>query len=198
MAVDRGNNPAADWEPTEPSISYTNAQIGEGIEFDVVEENSREKLAHRAEKKLNERAKTYRSAGSKTLLNKDSKTAALDDASIASSATSMTTATASYDRSASLTPAARALFEANTKAINSTSRSHSKSLSSKSRIFQPSPVSSTGLSAASRNSFGSALRMAYTPSSAPAIKKKTGRERNSVISSSLRRAAEGGTPRVTK
>jgi hypothetical protein len=87
-----------------------------------------------------------------------------------------------------MTPAARALFEANTKARSqSTSRGEAKS-----RIFQPSSVSS-----GSRSSFGSALRNSYTPGSVGiSDRKERGRDDKSVSSSTMvRRAAEGGTPR---
>ncbi|KAL3799452.1 hypothetical protein HJC23_013907 [Cyclotella cryptica] len=207
VAVDKRNNvDAADWEPTRPATSILGVENDSsgGTAFDVVEENSREKLARRAEKTLNDRAKTYRSAGTIGLAAKSSarSTAQTDDASTVSRASSKTVIS-SFDRTASLTPAAQALFEATSKARNVTQRSGSRSLSaSTSRIFQPSPVSSKDstsiLHAGSRNSFGSALRMAYTQSSTPSSDRKNGkgRDKNSLTSSSLlRRAAEGGTPR---
>ncbi|KAL3773134.1 hypothetical protein ACHAWO_011802 [Cyclotella atomus] len=196
VAADKISKLSADWEPTQP-FALTDGN-SDAVEFDVVEENSREKLAHRAEKKLSDRAKTFKAAGSKASLNKSSKATDFDDASTMSGASSIATAATSrsnFDRSASLTPAARALLEASNKAINATKRIHSQSTSSKSRIFQPSPIVS-GQSAASRNSFGSALRMAYTPSSAPSVKRKrSGRDHGSI---SIMRAAEGSTPRINK
>ena len=196
-----GNGAAVDkdWEPTQPFTSGTESDnFGGGIEFDVVEENDRQKLAHRAEKKLFNRSKAYKSAGSKALINDAMKKSDVDDsstASMVSSKASLSTARSGIDRSASLTPAARALLEANTKSIESKNKSHSH-MKLSSRIFQPSPVSSS-LSAASRSSFGSALRMSYTPSSAPSTIKKR-KARGGKPSSMLRRAAEGSTPRIER
>jgi hypothetical protein len=197
LAVDKTNDIGAHWEPTKPNGNGANHNRKDGIDFDVLEENDRERLAHRAEKKLNDRTKKYKSAGSNALLDKSARAPDFDDASVGSGVNSVaTTATTSYDRSASLTPAARALLEANSNAMKATKRSN---LKSSSRIFQPSPVSSQVSNAGSRNSFGSALRMSYTASSAPSTmrKKKAGRD-NKSSSSSLRRAAEGGTPRIER
>ncbi|KAL7485267.1 hypothetical protein ACHAW6_010873 [Cyclotella cf. meneghiniana] len=207
VAVDKRNNmDAADWTLTRQATSMPSVESNSGGSpaFDVVEENSREKLARRAEKKLNDRSKTYRSAGSSGFVPKSSalSTPETDDTSTASQVSS-NAATASFDRAASLTPAAQALFEATSKARNMTQRSNYRNVSaSTSRIFQPSPVSSRDstsiLHAGSRNSFGSALRMAYTQTSTPSSDRKNGigRDRKALSSSSLlRRAAEGGTPR---
>lgn len=193
VAVDK------DWEPTQPlSSGDDNDNFSGGIEYDVIEETNRQKLAHLAEKKAAARSKAYKSAGSKALLDKSTEHFDADDssiASVASSTVSSSTARSGIGRSASLTPAARALLEANTKSIESKNRSRSQ-LKASSRIFQPSPVSSS-LNAASRNSFGSALRMSYTPGSAPSsIKKRKIRDGKS--SSTLRGAAEGSTPRIER
>jgi hypothetical protein len=205
LAADKTNKSCADWEPTKPSLATTQGNSSDAVEFDVIEENSREKLAHRAEKKLSDRAKTYKAAGSKASLSKYSKATDLDDASTimsgGSSVASTATTRSTFDRSVSLTPAARALLEANRN--NATrKRMHSQNnISSKSRIFQPSPiVSGQNInSAASRDSFGSALRMAYTPgSSASSVKRKRSGRNDRNVSSSIMRAAEGSTPRINK
>ena len=189
-AVDKNSTSApGDWEPTQPFPSSE-------CDFDIMEENNREKLAHRAEKKLSNRAKIYKSAGSRALLEKTSTDVDFDDASIRSGASSVAskgTVSINFDRSASLTPAGRALLKANTTSWKS--GSNIQKTSYRSRIFQTSSVSSKRPSAASRDSFGSALRSAYSQSSTPSriTKKKPGHS-----ASLSRRAAEGGTPRITR
>ena len=180
-AIDKSSISAGDWEPTQPLLSSE-------CDFDILEENNREKLAHRAEKKLNHRAKIYKSAGVKAVFDRASADKDFDDDSIKSGASSVKskgTVRSSFDRSASLTPAGRALLKANTTCLRSGQKF--QKVSSKSRIFQASSASSKTPSAASRDSFGSALRSAYSQSSTPSRITKT---------SLSRRAAEGSTPKI--
>ncbi|KAL7548988.1 hypothetical protein ACHAWF_012256 [Thalassiosira exigua] len=191
-AVD-GPASSTDWEPTRPS------SLSEGVDvqgdssapaFDVVDMSGREALARRAERGLSERAKTYRSAGSRGSINHREKDKG-DDESVRSSR-STSTASTPLDRTSSLTPAARALLEATKKAGKSKNTSAPKSRSSSSRIFQTPSFSSGSVHVGSRDSFGSALRMSYTPKVDPrgrdASRKRKG-------TSSMRRAVEGSTPR---
>ena len=186
-----GASSSADWEPSRPEeASFSSGNDG-GSEssslpaFDVVDDSRRERMARKAERGLLERAKTYRTAGcSKTKSRKDDH----DDQSVGSSRSAMSSRSAksagtvtTLDRKASLTPAARALLEAGSKKTKTNSRSS---------IFQASSKSSN---IRSRDSFGSALRISYTPNRESASK-RTGTSSSSV-SSSLRRAAGGATPR---
>ena len=180
---------AADWEPTYPSslLSVGNGDADSESSslpsFDVVDDNRREVMARRAEKGLLDRAKTYRSGSS----NSNKRRKDDDDQSVRSSQSSRSiTSTTPFDRKASLTPAARALLEASNNAHQS------KKKKSGSRLFQGS---STNPGASS--SFGSSLRMSYTPSVSSSVGGKKKRSSSSSISS-LRRAAGGATPRCHK
>jgi len=176
-AVD-GRDASADWEPTCPldanSFSSGNDAGSESTPaFDVVDDNRREKLARRAEKKLIERSKTYK--GRRRKDDND------DNQSVASSrsASSMASGT-SFKRRESLTPAARALLEASNNARQSTKQ---RKLG---QMFQTS--------ARSRDSFGSSLRMSYTPNRDGDSRSRKRKSASSSISS-MRRAAGGATPR---
>ena len=177
-AVD-GRDASADWEPTRPidanSLSSSNDAGSESTPaFDVVDDNRREKLARRAEKKLIERSKTY-----KGRRRKDDN----DDQSVMSSrsASSMASGT-SFNKKESLTPAARALLEASNNAHQSKKQRKS------SLMFQSSQ------NARSRDSFGSSLRMSYTPNIDGDSRDRKRKSSSSSISS-MRRAAGGATPR---
>jgi len=177
-AVD-GRDASAEWEPTRPidsnSFSSGNDAGSESTPaFDVVDDNRREKLARRAEKKLIERSKTYK--GRRRKDDND------DDLSVMSSrsASSMASGT-SFKRRESLTPAARALLEASNNA-------HQSKKQRKLGMFHSSQNSR------SRDSFGSSLRMSYTPNRDGDSRRKRKSSSSSSISS-LRRAAGGATPR---
>lgn len=164
QVVGSGAVPSSTWEPT----------------FDVVDENDREKVARKAEKHILERSKTYRSAGKSKRDRADK-----DDESIASF---RSTSTNPLDRKASLTPAARALLESSRHARKSTKKSHLLSTSSHpSRIFSSSS-NAFGTNAGSRDSFGSSLRMSYTPH-------RSGENAGKQSTSSLRLSVAGATPR---
>mmetsp|Transcript_34324 Transcript_34324/g.72212 ORF Transcript_34324/g.72212 Transcript_34324/m.72212 type:complete len:258 (-) Transcript_34324:286-1059(-) len=200
-AVDGHALSASDWEPTRPASLTVGAEVGgisAGPAFDVVDDTDRETMARRAEQGLSNRAKTYHAAGSngsrKGVREKD-------DDSVCSSRSKSSMSAASFDRSASLTPAARALLEASNKAHQSKRKSISRSRSaSSSRIFQTSSNASYSSTAArihagSKASFGSALRMSYTPSATPMSREGNRKRKTSSSSSSLRQAAGGATPR---
>lgn len=161
-----------DWEPTKSDTAPS---------YDVVDSTSREALARRAERKIQDRTKAYRSAGKQ---NTSASSMADDERSVHSA----------VDRAASLTPAAQALLEANSRRPHKAMRRSKPS----SRIFQTSTLgSSTQICSASRDSFGSALRQAYAPSaSSGARERKRRKNSSSSASSSLRRAAGGATPRI--
>ena len=227
IAVDRGHTSdttnASDWEPTRPpSLSLNMGNVSEcaGPAFDVTDENDRETMARCAEKRLGDRAKTYRAAGSSGMVTNDkiqrkddnilNDSSARTNSRAISKSSSMTPISSTsniLDRTASLTPAARALFEASSIARNAKKTNSRNQSTSSSRIFQPSPITSSlsthGSSASrthagSKDSFGSALRMSYTPSASPSRRrtKDDGRKRkSSSSSSSLCRAAGGATPR---
>ncbi len=168
-----GYNNAAEWEPS-PLLAIDAGDSDAAIQptFDVVDESSREAMAQSAEKILADRAKSYRAAGS----SEQRKRAEWVPKSKSYQANPL-------DRSASLTPAGRALLQASKR--NPTSS-----------IFRSSndPRRSN---ARSKDSFGSALRTAYTPTPT-----KCGREgckrRNSSTSAMLRTAAAAATPRIDK
>ena len=173
QVVGSGSLPSTSWEPT----------------FDVVDENSREKIARKAEKRIVERSKTYRSAGSSKKGRTDK-----DDESVTSS---RSLSTNPFDRRASLTPAARALLEASTHARKSTKKSNnllssSSSSSHPSRIFSSSSAVS-GMNAGSRDSLGSSLRMSYTPNR-PNLS-RAGERDGKQSTSAMRLTAGGATPR---
>ena len=165
-----------DWEPTESDAAPS---------YDVVDNTSREALARRAERKIQDARAAYRSAGKQ---NTSASSVADDERSVHSAASA-----SAVDRAASLTPAAQALLKANSRRPqNSTRRSKPSS-----RIFQSSSYgSSTPICSASRDSFGSALRQAYTPSTSGARDRKKRKHSSSTATSSLRRAAGGATPRI--
>ena len=177
-AVDGRGDTSADWEPTRPldsaSLPSSNDAGSESTPaFDVVDDNRREKLARRAEKKLIERSKTY-----KGRRRKDDN----DDQSVMSSrSTSSMASGTSFNKKASLTQAARALLEASNNAHQSKKQ---RKLGS---MFQSSQ------NARSRDSFGSSLRMSYTPNRESDSKSR--KKKSSSSSASMRRAAEGATPR---
>ncbi len=160
------------WEPT----------------FDVTDEDNREKVARRAEKRILERSKTYRSAGASKRGKMDQ-----DDESVISSRSRSTSTHHPLDRTASLTPAARSLLEASTYARKSAKKSSSSSGPiHPSRIFSSS-VAVSGTNAGSRDSFGSSLRMSYTPNRTKWS--GSGENGGKQSTSSLRLAAGGATPR---
>lgn len=176
-AVD-GRDASAEWEPTRPidsnSFSSGNDAGSESTPaFDVVDDNRREKLARRAEKKLIERSKTYKGRRRKDDTD--------DNQSVMSSRSASSIASGtSFKRRESLTPAARALLEASNNAHQSKKQ---RKLGS---MFQAS--------ARSRDSFGSSLRMSYTPNrDGDSMSRK--RKSSSSSVSSMRRAAGGATPR---
>eukprot|EP00970_Alexandrium_tamarense_P020141 scaffold14889_cov214-Alexandrium_tamarense.AAC.1 len=131
-----------------------------------------------------ERTKAYRSAGSSVQREKRS----YRDKSKKTANNSRTI----LDRTASLTPAARALFEANSSARRGMGNGKSSS-----RIFQSSSISSSSSKhAGSIDAFGSTLRMAYTPNTAPNKDGKRSKTSGGSGSSSYLRAAVGeATPR---
>ena len=178
-AVD-GRDASADWEPTRPidanSLSSGNDAGSESTPaFDLVDDNRREKLARRAEKKLIERSKTYK--GRRRKDDKDDNQSVMSSRSASSMASGI-----SFNSKASLTPAARALLEASNNAHQS-KRQRKSSL-----MFQSSQ------NARSRDSFGSSLRMSYTPNrDGDSMSRK--RKSSSSSISSMRRAAGGATPR---
>ena len=204
-AVD-GSNTSADWEPSRPASLAVQCESSAPA-FDVANERNRETMARKAEKGLLDRGKSYRSAGT-NVRNKHSGKDRDDESVRSSRSTSTAASSSSFDRSASLTPAGRALLEASTSALQSKKKSfRGKSSSSTSRIFQSSAPSSTSrpsssssrIHAGSKDSFGSALRMAYTPNATPrSIRKDDSRKSKSAASSPsslMRKTAGGATPR---
>lgn len=183
---------SASWEPVRSSSSTS---VNDIPTFDVVDDNTREKMARKAEKRLVERTKTYLSARAskhhRTRLEKD------DESSIASARSrSRSLAANPLDRTSSLTPAARALLEASNNARNSDKNLNlfsSNSSSHPSRIFSSSSVVSGMMNAGSRDSFGSSLRMSYTPNRP--TWSGAGGEEGKHSTPSLRLAAGGATPR---
>ena len=170
-----GGGGAADgtsqWEPS-PLLAIDTSQdeVSAQPAFDVADKSSRETLARNAEKRVLERGKKY-SAGNRKRTESESNPKP-------SSATPL-------DRSASLTPAARALLQASTSNPSSS-------------IFQPSRNGSI-TNARSKDSFGSALRMSYTPTPDRRLREsKSSKRRKSSSSSMLRQAAGAATPRVSK
>ena len=184
---------SADWEPARPASSSSSGFDGEsstGPAFDVIDRSRREAMARRAEKGLLDRARTYRSAGSGGAAGRGK-----DDESVRSSRSRSALATP-MDRTASLTPAARALLDASIDRSRQ-SKGGGRTLAS-SRIFaSPSNLASSGaasgINAGSRDSFGSALRASYTPE--VISWSKGGDRKRKTPSSSLRRASAGATPR---
>jgi hypothetical protein len=172
-----------DWEPSCPPPD----DLLPAPAFDVIDSNRRETLARTAERRLMDRAKTYRSAGSVSSYKES------DDESIHSSRSTRSTrstrsmsssVTNPMDRSASLTPAARALLDAQKMAR------HSKRKESSGRTL-------SSIFSGSRESFGSSLRASYTPDLTK-LRNSTreGAERKKRKGdSSLRRASSGATPR---
>ncbi len=175
-----GGGGAADgtsqWEPSPLlAIDTSEDEVSAQPAFDVADKSSRESMARAAEEKLEARAKKYR-AGNSSRTRK--RTESIPN-SKPSSATPL-------DRSASLTPAARALLQASNPNPSSS-------------IFQPSRNGSFISNARSKDSFGSALRMSYTPTPDRRLREsKSSKRRKSSSSSMLRQAAGGATPRVSK
>jgi hypothetical protein len=193
---------SADWEPARPAPAASSSSSGfegessRGPAFDVLDRSRREAMARRAEMGLSYRAKTYRAAGGGGGGGAGRRK---DDESVRSSSRSGSSAATPLDRTASLTPAARALLEASKKS-NAPLLGGGQSLSSSSsRIFaSPSNSALSGaaisvINAGSRDSFGSALRASYTPESTGWSKE--GDRKRKALSSSLRRASAGATPR---
>ena len=194
---------SVDWEPARPAPAASSSSSGfegessRGPAFDVLDRSRREAMARRAEMGLSDRAKTYRAAGGG---GGGGAGRGKDDESVRSSSRSGSAAATPLDRTASLTPAARALLEASKKS-NAPLLGGGQSLaSSSSRIFaSPSNSASSsgaaisGINAGSRDSFGSALRASYTPESTSWSKE--GDRKRKAPSSSLRRASAGATPR---
>lgn len=170
-----GGGGAADgtsqWEPSPLlAVDTSEDEVSAQPAFDVTDKSRRESMAMNAEKILTERAKKYRS-GSRKRTEAES-----------NSKPSLATP---LDRSASLTPAARALLQASTSNPSSS-------------IFQPSRNGSI-TNARSKDSFGSALRMSYTPTPDRRVREsKSSKRRKSSSSSMLRQAAGAATPRVSK
>lgn len=178
---------SAEWEPVRPSSLAESLGNDDEISlptFDVVDVHDREVTARRVEKNLMERTKAYRSAGSSVQREKRS----YRDKSKKTANNSRTI----LDRTASLTPAARALFEANISARRGMGNGKSSS-----RIFQSSSISSSSSKhAGSIDAFGSTLRMAYTPNTAPNKDGKRSKTSGGSGPSSYLRAAVGeATPR---
>jgi len=199
-AVDGRSASSADWEPTRPaSLSTGNDGFGESSApaFDVVDESNRETVARRAEKGLLDRANSYRAAGNSGLSKSRKK---MDDESVSSSRSKSMSATP-LDRASSLTPAARALLEASNYARRSKKKYNLRGSqsSSSSCIFQTTNSGSSGaaarIHAGSRDSFGSALRMSYTPNATPHSRESDRKRKSSSSLSSLRQATGGATPR---
>jgi len=169
-----GCNNSAEWEPS-PLLAVDAGDSDVAVQptfFDVVNESSREAVAQNAEKMLATRAKSYRAAGSE-----QKKRAGYTPKSKPDRANP-------FDRSASLTPAGRALLQASKR--NPTSS-----------VFRPSNNDPRRINARSKDSFGSALRTAYTPT--PKKRDREGsKRRNSSTSAMLRAAAAGATPRIDK
>ncbi len=163
-----GYNNSAEWEPS-PLLAVDTGDSDAVVQptFDVVNESSRETMAQNAEKMLADRAKSYRAAGSS---ERKKRTKSRSDKAHP------------LDRSASLTPAGRALLQASKPKPSSS-------------IFRSSndPRRSN---ARSKDSFGSALRTAYTPT--PSKRREGSTRRNSSTSAMLRAAAAGATPRIDK
>ncbi|KAL7447144.1 hypothetical protein ACHAXM_010581 [Skeletonema potamos] len=174
-----GYNNSVEWEPSPLlAIDVGDPDMAVQPTFDMVEKSRREAMAQKAEKILMERAKKYRAAGS----SETKKRAEYSSKSKSNPGNPL-------DRSASLTPAARALLQAS-------NRNPSSGLS----LFQSSSTTtstngSRRSNARSKDSFGSALRMAYTPT--PETRVRAGsKRRNSSTSAMLRSAAAGATPRI--
>lgn len=164
---------ASGWEPS-PLLSidaWDPDVVTARPAFDVVDKSCREAMAQNAEKILTKRAKAYRAAGS---IGAKERTVCTYKASN-SSATP-------WDRSASLTPASRALLQASNRDPTS-------------GIFQSANGSRSD--SRSKDSFGSALRMSYTPTpDRRAREVGSGRKRST--SSMLRAATGSATPRFNK
>ena len=176
-AIDARISSSVNWEPSHPPPD----DLLPAPAFDVIDSNHRETLARRAERRLVNRAKTYRSAGSVSSYKES------DDESIHSSRSTRSTrstrsmsssVTNPMDRSASLTPAARALLDAQNMARQSKKKANSIS----------SGRTLSSIFSGSRDSFGTSLRASYTPDLTKGKKKTKG-------DSSLRRASSGATPR---
>lgn len=173
-----GYNNSADWEPSPLlAIDAGDPALAVRPTFDVVDKSSREVMAQNAEKILLDRTKKYRAAGS----TERKKWAGYAPKSKSSSGNPL-------DRSTSLTPAARALLQAS-------------NCNPSSSIFQSSTTTSASRNgsrrsnARSKDSFGSALRMTYTPAL------DGSKRRHSSTSAMLRAAAAaaaGATPRIHK
>ncbi|KAL7467659.1 hypothetical protein ACHAXS_007906 [Conticribra weissflogii] len=186
-----------------PSLPSKLSKVGKETEpsgpaFDVVDDNARESLARQAEEKLIKRTKDYRAGGSSIFQRKND----FVRPKIESISKNAPESSSIFDRKASLTPAARALLEATNNARNPKKSMSRNDSSTNSRIFSPSPTTSSSSNrwhAGSKDSFGSALRMSYTPKSKPSHRGKTDhdeRKKYSSSLSSLRRAAGGATPRI--
>ena len=167
-----GYNNVTEWEPS-PLLAIDAGDPDAAVQptFDVVDKSSREAMAQNAEKILLDRAKTYRAAGS----SEKRKRAEWTPESKSDPANPL-------DRSASLTPAARALLQASKRTPSSS-------------IFQPSNGSRKS-NARSKDSFGSALRTAYTPT--PNTRVRVGSKRRNSSTPAMIRAAGGATPRIDK
>jgi len=167
-----GYNKSAEWEPS-PLLAIDAGDLDAYVQptFDVVDKSSREAMAQNAEKILLDRAKIYRAAGS----SEKRKRAEWTPKSKSYPANPL-------DRSASLTPAARALLQASKRTPSSS-------------IFQPSNGSRKS-NARSKDSFGSALRTAYTPT--PNTRVRVGSKRRNSSTPAMIRAAAGATPRIDK
>lgn len=182
-AIDARISSSVDWEPSHPPPD----DLLQAPAFDVIDSNHREALARTAERRLINRAKTYRSAGSVSSYKES------DDESIHSSRSTRSTCssrsmsssvTNPMDRSASLTPAARALLDAQKMARQSKKKTNSISSGRKlSSIFS-----------GSRDSFGTSLRASYTPDTKLRNEGAEKKKRNG--DSSLRQSSSGAaTPR---
>lgn len=169
-----GYNNSAEWEPS-PLLAVDTGDSDAAFQpiFDVVDESSREAMAQNAEKMLADRAKSYRT-GRKSEQKKKAEYTPKSKSDQANP----------FDRSASLTPAGRALLQASKRNPSSS-------------IFRSSndPRRSN---ARSKDSFGSALRTAYTPTPTKR-ERESSKRRNSSTPAMLRAAAAAGaTPRINK
>lgn len=188
-AIDARISSSVDWEPLRPPPD----DLLPAPAFDVIDSNHRETLARTAERRLINRTKTYRSAGSVSSYKES------DDESIHSSRSTRSTrstrsvsssVTNPMDRSASLTPAARALLDAQNMARQSKKKANSIS----------SGRTLSSIFSGSRESFGTSLRASYTPDLTKLrnITREGSGKKKTKGDSSLRRASSGSTPRCHK
>ena len=185
-AIDARISSSVYWEPSHPPPD----DLLPAQAFDVIDSNHRETLARRAERRLVNRAKTYRSAGSVSSYKEsddESIHSSRSTRSIRSTRSMSSSVTNPMDKSASLTPAARALLDAQNMARQSKKKANSIS----------SGRTLSSIFSGSRDSFGTSLRASYTPDLTKLrnITREGSGKKKTKGDSSLRRASSGATPR---